>query len=1329
MHLALVKPTIPANLQPKVMAGATVKEYKEIRKYGSLANYDKYVAAEKLAKEKAEAEAKKIEDEIKSSGLQNATDAKDYKTRYDNLSAESKKYVATPTEYNQAVKEMQKTLIKQNKPKIREQIQKYEEKLIEVRNKYDKEVDKFRDRGEDKIAEEKKTKGEAEREYYEGILRGLRDGIGVAANYNDIVAYAKEIGNYEKDRYMNRGSNKQPTIKSTITSPNYVNSQIQKTTHSGGRSIYIPIEEINKAQNNEPVTAYTSPDKTGAFVLNPTLTKTSSNNYNKPERVKPVQEKVGVYIPIEEIKPEIKPTGITAYTGPDKTSAFTLSPGEIKTFNKNKQTRANLETKQGVYTRPEKRRALIPLTTAAVQTNIEQPKTTTFNFLEPKKSDVEIVREMLKEPSIKSINRGVTDKQINQLESQGEIDLSNGLKVVTEEYYKKEKVRANSRVAYWVVKSKDKASIKNEINYALQNLNLADAPLGRKTTGVFETDMANVKLAQDSYKLQQELKQEVEKKVQEFKADPEHFKGAQAQSTQKGIVWTMGDDFVKNLPAYKKIKAREQAPDKTIKEAQQFARDIRLSPGGVSKPEAWSYSKRAARLAVGSIGTTYGKLAVGLPIGLVRPFVTGFQSTFKKNDQGKLIQNDVKYKQGSLASRILQTPETPELSSFRFTKPSTYNQAPQYLGELMLRPEAVTKTSQVIASAVLLAGSVGNSYSQSYKAAKEEALIKGTKLNKGAKLSAASTATGELASRFSLIRVQPGIIGAGYMTTKEAQTYQANNKGFIKLKISGKQPEYPSTPKMVSNKIVHSKTTIKSPEIVQTKNYIPGEITDKTSEVTDKVFAYTTAKYSALGVTPEFSGSTIRTTSSVFPYLTKTYPGQNGGSRTTFKRKETIETQIPYQQTRYTFGLSNSKVYARVKGKVIAKSPIIAKNGEEYYVPTKTYTKPIRYILAQKYIEPSTGETFFGKTNLIKTGGRRGYSLASEGLTRVQPELKSGSSFEKIKGITRIKSGSGFKEVKSFKIGGKTLTNPSGKPVRGAILPSKTTSTLRVYGNKPYTKIIKGRTEVFYPESSLMFGGGHIYKPSIMEPSVAPIGASSASPLTTLSFAPVTNQYSFLANDLAPGIALVTLSSIAYGQKETQQVYQTPQVSTQTQQVQQTQQVKEKKSPPIIIGQTIGGSGSAGISTPSPEPAPGEVFNFGIRIPKIKKRKVVAIGQTTPAYAGYVMTEGKYKKVTEKPVPKSKALDVISRIIDNTISAQGKVKPTGKKIKMTGENRGDGYYKRNKDKFRGFKILKGRQVPVKNTIIEKRNRRLDTPGETQQMTVAQYRGRQSRFRL
>ena len=113
-------------------------------------------------------------------------------------------------------------------------------------------------------------------------------------------------------------------------------------------------------------------------------------------------------------------------------------------------------------------------------------------------------------------------------------------------------------------------------------------------------------------------------------------------------------------------------------------------------------------------------------------------------------------------------------------------------------------------------------------------------------------------------------------------------------------------------------------------------------------------------------------------------------------------------------------------------------------------------------------------------------------------------------------------------------------------------------------------------------------------------------------------------------------------------------------------------------------------------------------------------------YQGQVLVKGKYKTVTDKPYTKMGARDAIARIIDNTISAQGKVVKMNKKVPQDKISGGDGYYEANQSKFRGFKMFAGRKIPVGDTIIENKQNRIDTPGEANRMTVAQFTSRETK---
>lgn len=128
---------------------------------------------------------------------------------------------------------------------------------------------------------------------------------------------------------------------------------------------------------------------------------------------------------------------------------------------------------------------------------------------------------------------------------------------------------------------------------------------------------------------------------------------------------------------------------------------------------------------------------------------------------------------------------------------------------------------------------------------------------------------------------------------------------------------------------------------------------------------------------------------------------------------------------------------------------------------------------------------------------------------------------------------------------------------------------------------------------------------------------------------------------------------------------------------------------------------------------------------------------TQIGYQTSVKDKGKWKKVSTKPHTKQSAKSLGARIVDNTTSAQFKIEPMvrtrvvkGKKVKTPQVFRGselettDSYFGKVVNKFRDFVIRKGKKVPTKNRWIEKKTKRIDTRGEAQGMTVAQWQSRQ-----
>lgn len=140
--------------------------------------------------------------------------------------------------------------------------------------------------------------------------------------------------------------------------------------------------------------------------------------------------------------------------------------------------------------------------------------------------------------------------------------------------------------------------------------------------------------------------------------------------------------------------------------------------------------------------------------------------------------------------------------------------------------------------------------------------------------------------------------------------------------------------------------------------------------------------------------------------------------------------------------------------------------------------------------------------------------------------------------------------------------------------------------------------------------------------------------------------------------------------------------------------------------------------------------------PGEKRKEEKRIGYHTE-----VKEKGKWKIVTDRPHTRQGAMDVGSRITDSTLSAQFRINPImqtkqvkGRKLKepKVFEERlkqGDGYFNVVARKFRDFIQRKGKRIKVKDRWIEKKQYRSDTRGESQGLTVAQIKGRQTRFSL
>ena len=83
---------------------------------------------------------------------------------------------------------------------------------------------------------------------------------------------------------------------------------------------------------------------------------------------------------------------------------------------------------------------------------------------------------------------------------------------------------------------------------------------------------------------------------------------------------------------------------------------------------------------------------------------------------------------------------------------------------------------------------------------------------------------------------------------------------------------------------------------------------------------------------------------------------------------------------------------------------------------------------------------------------------------------------------------------------------------------------------------------------------------------------------------------------------------------------------------------------------------------------------------------------------------------------RSAALGRASRASDNTLSAQFRIKKSKGKVSANMDN----YFEVTQNKYRPYKIKKGKKVQLHNQFIEKRKNRLDQIGEVRGLSLAKY---------
>ena len=140
--------------------------------------------------------------------------------------------------------------------------------------------------------------------------------------------------------------------------------------------------------------------------------------------------------------------------------------------------------------------------------------------------------------------------------------------------------------------------------------------------------------------------------------------------------------------------------------------------------------------------------------------------------------------------------------------------------------------------------------------------------------------------------------------------------------------------------------------------------------------------------------------------------------------------------------------------------------------------------------------------------------------------------------------------------------------------------------------------------------------------------------------------------------------------------------------------------------------------TPIPEiPYPKIPFKFSI--PSKKERKILFKVKEEP-HELLIKSKGKWRSVGEPFPSKQRALDVGAFFTDTSLPAHFKViKSKRKPAKEQQFSVPTGYFTREAlGKFRSYRIRKGKRIPLKDSFIELRGKRLDTRGEVQKIHLA-----------
>jgi hypothetical protein len=141
------------------------------------------------------------------------------------------------------------------------------------------------------------------------------------------------------------------------------------------------------------------------------------------------------------------------------------------------------------------------------------------------------------------------------------------------------------------------------------------------------------------------------------------------------------------------------------------------------------------------------------------------------------------------------------------------------------------------------------------------------------------------------------------------------------------------------------------------------------------------------------------------------------------------------------------------------------------------------------------------------------------------------------------------------------------------------------------------------------------------------------------------------------------------------------------------------------------------------EPLPPKPIPAKIKIPKLfyfdkKVKKQKKASKEFPSYDVTVKSKGKQRKITPHPIAKQQAMNLGSYLVDNALSAEFSIKGSSKQPRQPKIKVPQKFWNFNVNKFRNYRIKKGKRIPMINKWIEKKPQRLDTPGEVSGITIS-----------